>query len=521
MTEQFQKVLIIDDNTDFLFTMKTFLTRNNYDVLTAEDGEAGLDLCRTESPRIVITDIRLPGMDGLEILNEIKQADSEKEVIIVTGHGDINLAIRALQLHASDFITKPVNRDALLVALDRAKERYETRKKLHDYTDLLEEKWMKTAEALEKMVIFRKRLIDSSIDGIMGCDTHGTTVTFNKSLETMLGYSKDEVCGNISFDRFFQVGDAEQFREQLRADEYGGRNRLFRFETNLIAKNGDRIPVQLSAAVLSHEDEEIGIVTFVRDLREIRKLEQQFADQSRLLQQDKMISLGRLAASVAHEINNPLAGVLNYVRLMIKILNRGPLEEGHTEKFHRYVSLVEGEVSRCSKIVSNLLAFSRKSKLEFSEVDMNELLRKCILLSQHKLTLQSIQVVTELAPEVPKIWGDFNQIQQCIVNLVFNAIDAMPEGGTLTIGSAFTPKDETVEIRLKDTGAGIAPEDLPRIFDPFFTTKQEGNGLGLGLPTVYGIIDRHKGTITVDSQVGKGTTFVIKLPLIERPHGKV
>jgi two-component system NtrC family sensor kinase len=259
--ENSQKVLIIDDNPDFLFTTEMFLRRNGYDALTAVDGKSGIDLCDKESPRIVVTDVRLPGMDGIEVLKTIKKADPEKEVIIVTAHGDMKLAIRALQLDASDFITKPINRDALLVALDRAKERYAARKKLHDYTALLEEKWMNTAEELEKMVIFRKNLIDSSIDGIMGCDTNGTTITFNKSLEKMLGYSKDEVCGKIPFDRFFQVGEAQKFREQLYSEEYGGRNRLFLFETSLIAKNGDRIPVQLSATVLcqgSQRDQKAG-----------------------------------------------------------------------------------------------------------------------------------------------------------------------------------------------------------------------------------------------------------------------
>jgi two-component system NtrC family sensor kinase len=231
-----------------------------------------------------------------------------------------------------------------------------------------------------------------------------------------------------------------------------------------------------------------------------------------------MISLGRLAASVAHEINNPLAGVLNYVRLMIKILNRGSLGEEHIEKFQRYVTLVENEVSRCSKIISNLLAFSRKSKLEFREVDINELLRKCIMLSQHKLSLQNIQVKTDLGPEVPMVWGDFNQIQQCIINLIFNAIDAMPEGGTLTMESSLKVKEGAVEIRVKDTGSGIATEDLPHIFDPFFTTKQEGKGLGLGLPMVYSIIDRHKGTISVNSEIKKGTTFTVKLPVSQKPQ---
>jgi signal transduction histidine kinase len=225
-----------------------------------------------------------------------------------------------------------------------------------------------------------------------------------------------------------------------------------------------------------------------------------------------MISLGRLAASVVHEINNPLAGILNYIRLMAKILKRGSLEQEHIEKFQRYLNLIESETERCSKIVSNLLAFSRKSKLEFNEVNIYELLEKSIMLSQHKLTLQNIQIKTDLDSDLPEVWGDFNQIQQCVINLIFNAIDAMPEGGTLTIESSYQPGKGMVEIKIKDTGCGIAREDLAHIFDPFYTTKMEGEGLGLGLSTVYGILERHKGTIEAESALGMGSVFTIRLP---------
>ncbi|HUU81314.1 MAG TPA: HAMP domain-containing sensor histidine kinase, partial [Acidobacteriota bacterium] len=212
----------------------------------------------------------------------------------------------------------------------------------------------------------------------------------------------------------------------------------------------------------------------------------------------------------------PLAGILNYIRLMIKVLKRGALDQEYMEKFQRYLGLIESETSRCSKIVSNLLAFSRQSKLEFSEMDINELLQRCIMLSEHKLTLQNIRIQTLLDPKLPKLLGDFNQIQQCVINLIFNAADAMPEGGTLALVSALDANKRVVEIRVEDTGHGIPARDLPFIFDPFYTTKVEGKGLGLGLSTVYGIVDRHKGAISVESEVGKGSVFIIKLPLKKR-----
>jgi len=208
-----------------------------------------------------------------------------------------------------------------------------------------------------------------------------------------------------------------------------------------------------------------------------------------------------------------LAGILNYARLMSKILGRGALTPEQLEKFQRYLSLVESETERTSKIVSSLLAFSRKSEVDFSEINVQELIERSVLLSQHKMTLQNIQIRRELDKEIPKIRGDFNQLQQVIINLIFNAIDAMPNGGILSMACSLNTKDGVIEIKVRDTGSGIPKEDLPNIFEPFFTTKKEGKGLGLGLSTVYGIIERHRGTIHVESEVGKGTSFTIRLPL--------
>jgi signal transduction histidine kinase len=184
------------------------------------------------------------------------------------------------------------------------------------------------------------------------------------------------------------------------------------------------------------------------------------------------------------------------------------------EKFQSYLGIVENETDRCSKIVSNLLAFSRKSKEEVRKVSVREVVEKSVLLSQHKMALANIRLQTEFEEHLPVVLGDFNQIQQCVINLIFNAIDAMPEGGALTIACRSLEGEGILEIQVADSGTGISKQDLPHIFDAFYTTKTEGSGLGLGLATVYGIIERHKGSIDVESEPGKGTTFTIRLPAL-------
>jgi len=242
-------------------------------------------------------------------------------------------------------------------------------------------------------------------------------------------------------------------------------------------------------------------------------LEKENADMAMILHQDKMMSMGRLAASVVHEINNPLSGILNYLRLMMRILKQKDMTSELRQKFQRYLELVENETSRCSQIVSGLLSFSRKSPPAFSQVSVEELLNRSKILSQHKLELGNILLGLSITKDIPPVHGDFNQLQQCLINLIFNAIDAMPDGGSLRLEGDYDADKNTVIIKVEDSGCGIEDKDLPHIFEPFFTTKKEGYGVGLGLSTVYGIIERHKGSIQVESHIGTGTVFTIFLPL--------
>ncbi len=508
------KVVLIDDEEDVRDILSLALRDSGYEVVSAPDGKSGLRMCAKISPQIVITDIRMPGMDGLQVLETLKKKNPDIEVIVATAFGEMDLAIQALQLDASDFITKPISDETLQLALKRAQDRFASKKQLKDYTALLEKEKAETGRELLKTIAYQRNLIESSIDGILGCDENKQIIIFNKSMGKMLGYDGHEVLRRMTFNHFFSSEEELRFFAELEGERYGGENRLFLYETTLTGKSGRKVPVQVSATALYDQDEVNGLVCFFRDLREIRRLEREMEDQARILHQDKMMSLGRLAASVVHEINNPLSGILNYIRLMIRIVGEEQLDEERIKKFQHYLELVENETDRCSQIVAGLLNFSRISKPTFGEVRVEELIDRCILLSQHKLELSNIRLESNIPNGIPVAKGNFNQLQQCVINLIFNAIDAMPYGGTLTLEGHFDSEDRMVVILVKDSGQGIAPDDLPYIFEPFFTTKNQAYGAGLGLSTVYGIMERHNGSVDVKSQPGDGAVFRLKIPVL-------
>jgi len=230
--------------------------------------------------------------------------------------------------------------------------------------------------------------------------------------------------------------------------------------------------------------------------------------QEGLIHAEKLTSLGQMAASVAHEVNNPLAGVLVYTQLLAKKINSDTFSK---EAALEYLSKMESELTRSTKLIRNLLDFARQSPPRFWEVNINEVIKRSFDLAAHSAQLQHVDVVKELAPSLPEITADFDQLQQVFTNLIMNAIQAMPEGGELTIRTS--TDNAQVKIEVQDTGVGISPENMRKLFTPFFTTKREVKGVGLGLAVSYGIIQRHQGKIEVQSKEGEGTTFTVYLPL--------
>ncbi|MBP1649768.1 MAG: integral rane sensor signal transduction histidine kinase [Bacteroidetes bacterium] len=235
----------------------------------------------------------------------------------------------------------------------------------------------------------------------------------------------------------------------------------------------------------------------------------------KLLQTDRLASLGQLSASVAHEINNPLSGVLNLSMLMQRILKDDGIPPGRIPEFRKYLSQVILETSRVGRIVSDLLSFSRQSKLQRAPADLNSIVRNTVSLVSHKLELSNVRVDLQLQEPLPRIRCEQSQIQQVVMNLLMNGAEATHArgGGMVCVMTRPFSGDTQVTLQVTDNGEGIPPENLVKIFDPFFTTKPEGKGVGLGLAVVYGIIESHGGDIDVKSKVGEGTTFTVTLPV--------
>jgi two-component system NtrC family sensor kinase len=235
--------------------------------------------------------------------------------------------------------------------------------------------------------------------------------------------------------------------------------------------------------------------------------------QERLIRSDRMATLGQLCASVAHEINNPLSGVLNLAMIVQRVLGDDGIPPHRIPEVRRYLQQISDETARAGRIVSDLLSFSRRSSPQRAPADLNQIVERAASLVAHKLSLAKVDARLDLAPGLPHVPCDRSQVEQVFLNLLMNSAESMPGGGTVTVRTRVAPDGAAALLDVEDTGSGIPKEVLARIYDPFFSTKEPGKGVGLGLTVVYGIVDAHGGTIDVESEVGRGTCFTVRLPL--------
>ena len=285
-------------------------------------------------------------------------------------------------------------------------------------------------------------------------------------------------------------------------------------ELNALVDSFNRMRERLRAAL-----DEVNQFTQHLETKVSQRTEQLKLAQQKLMHSDRLASLGQLSASVAHEINNPVAGILNLSMLMQRIMKNGTIPPGREDEFKKYLSQVVAETARVGRIVSDLLAFSRRSKPQHVPVELNKLIERTVSLIDHKLRLGDVTMQLELQQDLSMLMGDPSQLQQVVLNLVLNAAEATGKGGGLVkVTTRNTPDGRSVEMEVADNGEGIQPENLNLIFDPFFTTKPEGKGVGLGLAVIYGIVQAHDGDVDVFSTPGAGSRFVVTLPLAGSNH---
>jgi PAS domain S-box-containing protein len=497
------KILLIDDEPDIVRVLGISLKADGYQVIPALSGAEGLVAFAKDKPEIVITDIKMPGMDGIEVLEKIKTIDPNTEVIIITGHGDIDNTIEALKYGASDFISKPVRDDALSIALKRAKEKLDIKRQLKEYTTDLEKKIDFATRELRRQTNFQIKLIRSSNDGIVATDRDLNIVICNPGAENIFGYTQSEVIYKMSVADLYPAELASKFRDTI-----SGKDEVRDFpaiETSITSKDGQTITVRFSGTVLHEKDEEMGTVAFFQDLRELKRLEKE------LVQSERLAAIGQTIAGLAHGIKNILHGLKGGSYLVDIGINKND-----TEKLKKGWEMIKRNVGRTSNLVMDLLSYSKEREPEFEICRPNEIANEVCELLQDKALENKVEIRKEFDDAIGDVSMDPDTIHESLLNLMSNAVDAclFDENTDKTWHVKLKTTQEAgniIKFEVSDNGAGMDKEVLKQLFTSFFSTKGH-RGTGLGLMVTRKLIEEHGGTIEVNSELGKGTVFTIRLP---------
>ena len=424
-------------------------------------------------------------------------------MIIITGHGDIDNTIEALQYGASDFINKPVRDEALSIALKRAQDKLEIKRQLQEYTLDLENKVAEATREIKRRSNFQIKLIRSSNDGIVATDKNLNIVIFNPGAEKIFGHAPSEVINKKSTPELFPAELNRIFN-----DAVSGKTDLKDFpwqEVAIRSKTGEQIPVRFSGTVLVEKKEQMGTVAFFQDLREIKRLEQE------LVQSERLAAVGQTVAGLAHGIKNILHGLKGgsyLVDIGIKKEDSVKLKKGW--------EMIKRNVGRTSNLVMDLLSYAKEREPQYENCHPNEIAEDVCGLVQDKARENSVEIIQEFDKTIGEVSMDPNTLHEVLLNLMSNAVDAclfdenMDKKWQVRLVTN-TEKAGHIRFDVIDNGAGMEEDVMKKLFTSFFSTKGH-RGTGLGLMVTRKLIEEHKGEIQVDSQPGRGTTFSFYLP---------
>lgn len=474
------RVLIIDDSIiDHDLIRLSFIRHDpGYELTFVSTATAGIEAIKRDGFGAVFVSQYLPDMDGFKFLRRLKKLNIDIPVIMLIRDQGRNIVTRALREGATDTIKRSIRYfDYMPYVSEKAVARFELERERKEMDALIknsQRQWM--------------AIFDGITDYVFMTDVEHRIVRTNIAMAQAFKRHPKEIIGVKCYE-LFGIDESRlicKLPELPRTEEITIRDQTF----------------LVSVFPIEYDNQQL-FIHIMKDVTEMKRLKEQ------LYHSDKLASLGLLVSGVAHEINNPLTGILAYAELLNMRIN--------DEEIKRDLEKIMHSAERCKKIVENLLTFSRQRTPSRSLESINDIIDKAIELRSYWLRTSNIEIIRDYSQDIPTLYVDSQQIQQVILNIILNAehaiVESRKERGMIRFSTTFNRRDQRIIVSITDNGTGIPQEVIPRIFDPFFTTKPVGIGTGLGLSISHGIIMEHGGTISVQSKVGEGTTFVIELPI--------
>ncbi len=521
MNNDIRKILIVDDERDFVLSLTDILEPYGYHVGKAHNQREALDIIKSFYADVVLLDVRLGHENGLNLINKFKEIRSNIVTVIMTAFVEADSAIEAFQEGAYDYLRKPLNPRQLLKTLDRCFEKLQLEKEKISVQDALSKRNLeleKMNTALRESEERYRLLVETMNDGLIMEDLNGVITYVNHKFTKMTGYTEGELVGRKASD----------FLDEINIDIYSSyidvchNGDISPFELAWVKKGGAMLPTIVSPqSIIDAEGMLKGCFAVITDITERKNAEEEKRSMEQHLQQaQKMESIGTLAGGISHDFNNSLQAIIGYTQILL-------MDKDATNPDYNKLASIERAAQRASGLTQQLLAFSRKVESKMRPVDLNNEVNEIKNLLERTIPkMINIELVFEKNLHV--VNADPSQIEQIMMNLAINARDAIGEEGKIIIRTENTILNENdcknyhglspgdyVILSITDNGKGMTEKECERIFEPFFTTKPPGKGTGLGLSMVYGLVTKHNGHISCESQPGVGTTFRIFLPAIK------
>jgi PAS domain S-box-containing protein len=523
--DRYSKVLVVDDDQEVLDVMVECLSRDGYHVLQARNSQGALRIFERERPALIITDLSMPGMDGLELAKAVKAVSPQTEILILTARSSMASAIEALRYGVADYLLKPLGLAELEMSVKRALDHSRLVEENRELVRKLEDRIHVQTEALSASQRRTLAVFNSIVDSVVIVSREFTILDANEGAAALSGVPARQLVGRQCYRELFA-------REEIcpdcpvRATFDTGRPALVSMQREDRAGSQDCRDLEVrSYALIAGTGAIDEAVEHIRDVSAYRRAEEErLALRAQRDQDDAIRVIGRLAGGIAHDFNNQLTVIKGCVQFLLEAM---PANDPYREDAER----ISATVDRGARLVHQLLAFSRTQKIQPHPLSLPDLVNEMVGMF-HSILGEQVLPRVRAASGLWRVRADPAQIEQVIMNLVVNARDAMVApgeqfpAGTLTVemanveldGRAFRRTVEAVVpgryvlLAVSDTGSGMTAEVRRRIFEPFFTTKESGKGTGLGLSTVFGIVKQHRGYVWCDSEPGQGTTFRVYLP---------